>query len=182
MIIKDSKFVKDSAIEVYRKQVLKNGSRVRLKFVRRRREVSRTGRNSYWFRIKRNKSTVNNGRRIPKMRLATGFFFFFSYYDEMQRGQDNTRTGWTHFKHGGVRRTRAPLVDQYRTSITRCLMSVFELLRACSRNRQDIYSKCDSCINDEHFQEINVEEIKFCQAFKYLYFIVINWEDICNSG
>lgn len=49
----------------------------------------------------------------------------------MQRGQDYTRTGWTHFKHGGVTRTRAPLVDQYRTSIARCLMSVLELLRGC---------------------------------------------------
>lgn len=159
-MIKDSKFVKDS-IEVHRKQVLKNGSR--LKFVRRRREVSR--RNLYnRFRINRprSKSTgEQQGEELQRCVWSLLFFFFllfflfFLHYDETQRGQDYTRTGWTHFKHGGARRTRAPLVDQYRTSTARCLMSVLELLRACSRNRQDIYSKCDSCFDNEHLEEIN---------------------------
>lgn len=91
-MIKDSKFVKDS-IEVHRKQVLKNGSR--LKFVRRRREVSR--RNLYnRFRINRprSKSTgEQQGEELQRCVWSLLFFFssFFSFLSPLRRNATRTR-------------------------------------------------------------------------------------------
>lgn len=134
---------------------MKNGWR--LKFVRRRREVSRMGRNLYRFRINRPRNKSTGKQRQKSCKDASGLWFCFFFFSTTTKCNEDkiTLAQVGHFKHGGVRRTRAPLVDQYRTSIARCLMSVLELLRACSRNRQDIYSKCDSCFNNERFEEIN---------------------------
>lgn len=90
-MIKDSKFVKDS-IEVHRKQVLKNGSR--LKFVRRRREVSR--RNLYnRFRINRPRSKSTGEQQGEELQRCVWsllffffFFFFFSFSTTTKRNED----------------------------------------------------------------------------------------------